>query len=63
LGKKQHQKTHAFAKHLADVFQLHPSENEPKEEEALIQLLEAPKQFKPLFKCFKELKFKKSSTI
>jgi hypothetical protein len=24
---------HAFAKHLADVFQPHPSENEPKEEE------------------------------
>jgi hypothetical protein len=30
-------------------FQLHPSENEPEEEEALVQLLE-------------ELKFEKSST-
>jgi hypothetical protein len=33
-------KAHAFAEHLAEVFQPHPSENEPEEEEALIQLLE-----------------------
>jgi hypothetical protein len=26
-------KTHAFAEHLAKVFQLHPSENKPEEEE------------------------------
>jgi hypothetical protein len=31
-------KAHAFAEHLAKVFQPHPSENEP-EEEALTQLL------------------------
>jgi hypothetical protein len=47
LGKKQHGKAHAFAEHLAEVFQLHPSENEPEEEEALIQLLETPYQLKP----------------
>jgi hypothetical protein len=44
---------HAFAKHLADVFQLHPSENESEEEEALIQLLESPYQLEPPIKHFK----------
>jgi hypothetical protein len=33
------EKAHAFAKHLADDFQPQSSENEPEEEEALIQLL------------------------
>jgi hypothetical protein len=37
-------KPNAFAKHPADVFQSHPSENELEEEEASIQLLEAPFQ-------------------
>jgi hypothetical protein len=32
--------SHAFAEPLANVFQPHPSENKPEEEEALIQLLE-----------------------
>jgi hypothetical protein len=36
LGKKQ--------RHLGKVFQPYPSENEPEEEEALIQLLETPYQ-------------------
>jgi hypothetical protein len=36
------EKVHVFTEHLAEVFQLHPSENEPKEEEALRQLLVAP---------------------
>jgi hypothetical protein len=36
LGKEQCQKAHAFAEHLAQVFQLHPPENEPEEEKALI---------------------------
>jgi hypothetical protein len=36
------EKAQAFAKHLADAFQPHPLENEPEEEEALNQLLEAP---------------------
>jgi hypothetical protein len=36
------EKAQAFAQYLADVFQPHPSENEPKEEKALIQLLETP---------------------
>jgi hypothetical protein len=39
LGKKQRQKAHAFAEQVAEVLEQHPSENEPQEEEALIQLL------------------------
>jgi hypothetical protein len=38
---------HTFNEHLADVFHLHPSQSEPKEEKALIQLLEAPYQLEP----------------
>jgi hypothetical protein len=41
------EKAHAFAEHFANVFQLHPSENEPEEEEALIKLLEIPYQLEP----------------
>jgi hypothetical protein len=37
----------AFAKHLANVFQPHPSENQPEEEEALMQLRETPFQLEP----------------
>jgi hypothetical protein len=37
------EKAHAFAEYLANVFQPHPSENEPKEE-ALTRLLETPYQ-------------------
>jgi hypothetical protein len=44
---------HAFAKHLADNFHPHPSENDPEEEEALTQLLEAPYQLEPPIKRFK----------
>jgi hypothetical protein len=40
-------KAHAFAEHLGDVFQPHPSKNEPEEEEALTQLLETPYQLEP----------------
>jgi hypothetical protein len=40
------EKAHAFAEHLAKVFQPHPSGNEP-EEEALTQLLETPYQLEP----------------
>jgi hypothetical protein len=29
------ERAHAFAEHLAKIFQPHPSENEPEEEEAL----------------------------
>jgi hypothetical protein len=36
------EKAHAFANHLANVFQPHPSENQPEEEEALTHLLETP---------------------
>jgi hypothetical protein len=41
------EKAHAFTDHLTKVFQLHPSENEPEEEEALIQLLDTPYQLEP----------------
>jgi hypothetical protein len=44
---------HAFAKHPADVFQSHLSENEPKEEAAIIQLVEVPYQLEPPIKGFK----------
>jgi hypothetical protein len=36
------------------VFQLHPSENEPKEEEALTQLLETSYHLEPPINCLKE---------
>jgi hypothetical protein len=41
LGKKQCRKSTRFY-HLANVFQPHPSDNRPEEEEALMQLLETP---------------------
>jgi hypothetical protein len=41
------EKEHAYSEHLANVSQLHPSENEPEEEEALIQLLETPYELEP----------------
>jgi hypothetical protein len=41
------EKAHAFAEHLANVFQPHPSEHEPEEAEAFIQLLETPYQLEP----------------
>jgi hypothetical protein len=47
LARSNVEKAHAFAEHLANVFQLHPSVNESEEEEALMQLLEIPYQLKP----------------
>jgi hypothetical protein len=44
LGKKKCRKSVCFAKHLANVFQPDPSENEPEDEEALIHLLQTPYQ-------------------
>jgi hypothetical protein len=41
------EKAHPFAEHFANVFQPQPPEDEPKEEEALIQLLETLHQLKP----------------
>jgi hypothetical protein len=38
------EKANAFAQHLEEVFQPHPSENEPQEEEALNHLLETSYQ-------------------
>jgi hypothetical protein len=46
-ARRNVEKAHAFAEHLANVFQLHPSENKPIKEEALIQLLETPYQLEP----------------
>jgi hypothetical protein len=40
------EEAHAFAEHLANVFQLRPSENEPEKEEAFIQFLEDPPQIR-----------------
>jgi hypothetical protein len=53
---------HTFAEHLANVFQPHPSENEPEVEEALIQLLKTPYNSNQQSTVSKEMKFKKSST-
>jgi hypothetical protein len=53
-------KAHAFAKHPADVFQLHPSENETEEEETLMQLLESLINSNHQSNASKQLKFKKS---
>jgi hypothetical protein len=50
--KSNGKKTHAFAEHLAEVFQLYPSENET-EEEALTQFLETPYQLEPRINCLK----------
>jgi hypothetical protein len=55
------ERIHAFAKHLANVSQPHPSEYEPEEEDALMQLLETPYQLEPPT-VSNELRFKKLST-
>jgi hypothetical protein len=47
------EEAHAFAEHLANVFRLHPSEDEHEEEEALIQLVETPYQLQPPINCVK----------
>jgi hypothetical protein len=41
------EKALTLAENLAYGFQQHPSENEPEEEQALIQLLEIPYQLEP----------------
>jgi hypothetical protein len=45
------EKAHSFAEHLANVFQPHPSENQPQGEEALMQLFETTYQLKPPINC------------
>jgi hypothetical protein len=55
------EKARAFAEHLANVFHLHPSENEPEDEEAFVQRLETPTNSNHQSTVSKELKFKKSS--
>jgi hypothetical protein len=56
-------KKHMLFAEPSKIFQLHPSENEPEYEEALIQLLENPPTNSNHQSTFsKELKFKKSST-
>jgi hypothetical protein len=42
LEKRNVEEANYFSKDLADVFQPLPSDNEPEEEEVLIQLLDAP---------------------
>jgi hypothetical protein len=46
-ARRNVEKAHAYTEHVAKVFQLFPSENEPKEEDTLIQLLDAPYQLEP----------------
>jgi hypothetical protein len=40
-------KAHAFAHHLSEIFQPHPSENLPADDEAFMQLLETNYQLEP----------------
>jgi hypothetical protein len=47
------EEAHAFAEHLENVFQPHPSEDEREEEEALIQLVETPYQLQSPINCLK----------
>jgi hypothetical protein len=63
-ARKRAEKAHAFAKHLAQVFQPHLLENTPEEEEEekdIIQLLGTPSQLELPIKRLKKVKFKKSS--
>jgi hypothetical protein len=53
------EKAHAFAEHLVKVFQPHPSENTPKEEDVHIQLLEIPYQLEPPINCLKRAEVQK----
>jgi hypothetical protein len=51
-ARSKAEKAHAFAKYLAQVFQPHPLENTPEEED-IIQLLETPYQPEPPIKHIK----------
>jgi hypothetical protein len=55
-------KAHTFTEHSAQGFLPHPKENEPEEEEALIQLRRPLTNSNRQSTVSKELKFKKSST-
>jgi hypothetical protein len=46
-ARRNVERAHAIAEHLENVFLQHPSENEPEEKEAFIQLLETPYQLEP----------------
>jgi hypothetical protein len=56
------EKAHTFDEHLAKVFQPHPSENEPEDEEEAHNFWRPPTNSKHQSTVAKELKFKKSST-
>jgi hypothetical protein len=47
LARNPDEKAHAFANHLTQVFQPHPSEHAPDETEEFIQMLENPYQLEP----------------
>jgi hypothetical protein len=51
-------KAHAFANHLATVFQLHPTTNTPEEEDALTLQLETPYQLEPPLPRFRKSEVK-----
>jgi hypothetical protein len=57
-ARSNFEKAHAFTEHLAKIFEPLPSENQPEEEEAPMQLLETPNQLEPLLTVSKDLKFK-----
>ncbi|PNF20480.1 RNA-directed DNA polymerase from mobile element jockey [Cryptotermes secundus] len=51
-------KAHTFANHLASVFQPHPSNNLPEEENSIINYLESPYQLDPPLPRFKQSEVK-----
>jgi hypothetical protein len=54
---------HAFAKRLADVFQPHPSENEPEEEEVLTHFWRLPTKSMRQSNATNVPKFKKTLAV
>jgi hypothetical protein len=61
LARSNVEKSHAFAEHLAKVFEPHPVESEPEEEEALMQLLKTHYQFEPPINHLKRAEVKSST--
>jgi hypothetical protein len=47
LARSNSKRVHAFTKHLAQVFQPHPTESETEDEKTLTLLLEKPYQLEP----------------
>jgi hypothetical protein len=62
-ARRNVEKADTLAKHLAEDFQPYPSKDEPKEEEALLQLVEVPYQLEPPIKGFETAEVQKVISI